>query len=226
MSALISQRSAEPSGLRREEVYAKLRQDILSCALPPGAGLFEGVLAERFEVSKSPIRDALSRLHAERLVTVAPRKGYRVAPISLTDAVDLFGLRITLEASCALLSAERADGGALADLDRFRDFDASADVAVFVAYNTDFHLSLVDLCPNRRMAETARTVIEQFDRINLMSMSFNGPRLHGPLVVEHNAVVDALQARDGRRARRLLVQHAARAEKRVMAALAQCAITA
>ena len=79
--------------LRREEVYQQLRSDILSCKLLPGTPLFEGILADRFEVSKSPIRDALSRLHAERLVAVMPRKGYQVSPISVSDAADLFEMR-------------------------------------------------------------------------------------------------------------------------------------
>src|SRR6516165_4848333 len=62
--------------LRREEVYHRLRRDILDCALPPGTELHAPELAERFAISKSPVRDALLRLEAERLVVVRPRKGY------------------------------------------------------------------------------------------------------------------------------------------------------
>ena len=214
---------ADPSQLRREEVYLRLRQDILSCTLAPGAPLFEGTLAERFEVSKSPIRDALSRLHAEKLVAVQPRKGYRVAPISLSDAADLFEFRALLEQTCAGLGAERAREADLSALDRFRDYRPWGGADEFVGYNREFHVQVVRLCPNRRIADQAHDVIEQFDRLVLVSVQAEDRNLDA-LVAEHNAIIDALQERDGRRAGKLLAQHVARAEKRVMGALANAAI--
>ena len=214
---------SDPSQLRREEVYARLRQDILSCVLAPGAPLFEGALAERFDMSKSPIRDALSRLHAEKLVAVLPRKGYRVAPISLSDAADLFEFRALLEQTCAQLGAERAGDAALEALDAFRDRRPWGGPQEFVRYNREFHLAVIRLCPNGRIVEEAQDLIEQFDRLVLMSVNAEERNLDG-LVAEHAAIVDALQERDGRRAGKLLSQHVARAEKRVMGALANAAI--
>jgi DNA-binding GntR family transcriptional regulator len=229
MAKLISQEHRRQPSLHREEIYWQLRREILSCALHPGVELYEGVLAERFDVSKSPIRDALSRLHAEQLVTVIPRKGYRVSPISVADAADLFQFRSTLEANCAEISAARTDRAApaeLAELDRFREFDPDTTVVPFVTYNSEFHLGLVQLCPNGRMAETARTVIEQSERIVLVSMTANRTQPLEPLVDEHNAIIDALQARDGRLAKRLLTQHIGRAQKRLMVSLGNSAIVA
>ena len=210
--------------LRREEVYQQLRSDILSCKLLPGTPLFEGILADRFEVSKSPIRDALSRLHAERLVAVMPRKGYQVSPISVSDAADLFEMRGHLEQGCARITAERAGDAALATLDGLRTFKAKNVVRGFVEYNRGFHLQVVDLCPNRRMADAARIVVEQFDRLVVMSVTtYEGGQVDN-LVDEHNAVIDALQGRDGRLAVRLLAQHLERGRKRVMGALANASI--
>lgn len=204
-------------------MYLRLRQDILSCALAPGAPLFEGALAERFEMSKSPIRDALSRLHAEKLIAVLPRKGYRVAPISLSDAAELFEFRALLEQTCAQLGAERASDAALAALDRFRDYGPWGSPEEFVRYNREFHLVAIRLCPNRRIAEAAQDLIEQFDRLVLVSVHAEDRNLDA-LIAEHAAIIDALQGRDGRRAGKLLTQHVGRAEKRVMSALANAAI--
>ena len=215
---------ADASQLMREEVYWCLREDILSCTLAPGTQLHEGVLAERFAVSKSPIRDALSRLHAEKLIAVEPRKGYRVAPISLSDAADLFEFRALLEQACAQAGAAQADATALQNLDRFREFGSQGGSEAFVAYNRAFHVAVVQLSPNRRMAETARGLVEQFDRLVVMSISAIDDRNIEALVAEHNAVIDALQARDGRRAGKLLAQHVGRAEKRVLNVLANAAI--
>lgn len=214
----------DSSQLRREEIYERLRQDILSCTLAPGAPLFEGTLAERFEVSKSPIRDALSRLHAEKLVTVLPRKGYRVAPISLSDAAELFEFRAILEQTCAQISAERAGEAQLRALDRYRRLEPWGGPDAFVRYNREFHLAVVHLCPNRRIADSARDLIEQFDRLVLMSVTSIDERNFDVLMGEHNLIIDALQERDGRRAGKLLTQHVSRAEKRVMNSLTHAAI--
>jgi GntR family transcriptional regulator, rspAB operon transcriptional repressor len=211
------------SGLRREEIYEQIRQDILSCKLAPGASLFEGALADIFEVSKSPIRDALSRLHAEKLVTVEPRKGYRVASVSLHDARELFEFRALLEQHCALSAAAEADDAALAALDHFRDLSAWGEDG-FVAYNRAFHFAVLDLAPNRRIVETAIDLIEQFDRLVQLSVTVFDNRNFQTLLSEHQAIIDALQARDGRRAGKLLNQHVARAEKRVMKALSSVSI--
>lgn len=211
------------SGLRREEIYEQIRQDILSCALAPGSPLFEGVLADTYAVSKSPIRDALSRLHAEKLVTVEPRKGYRVAPVSLLDARELFEFRALLEQHCALSAAAEASDEALAGLDRFRDLKEWGEDG-FVAYNRAFHYAVLNLSPNRRIVEAAIDLIEQFDRLVQLSVTVFDNRNFQILLSEHQAIIDALQARDGRRAGKLLNQHVARAEKRVMRALTSASI--
>ncbi len=202
--------------LRREEIYAVLRREILCCACPPGAALFEGTLAERFGVSKSPIRDALSRLAAERLVIVEPRKGYRVAPVSISDAAELFAFRALLEPVCAELAAEDAPDAALAALDRFRSCSAWSE---FVTYNREFHLTLLGLCPNKRMRDAAKELTAQFDRLVITGLRDTSTDNNDTLVAEHCAIIDAIQARDGRTAGKLLAKHIERAEKRVMKAL-------
>ena len=75
--------------LLRDNVYENLRSDILTCRLAPGDDMREQELAERYSVSRQPVREALLRLEREHLVTVQPRQGYRVNPISLSDARDL-----------------------------------------------------------------------------------------------------------------------------------------
>ena len=83
--------------LLRDNVYENLRSDILTCRLAPGDDMREQELAERYAVSRQPVREALLRLEREHLVTVQPRQGYRVNPISLADARDLLRFRLALE---------------------------------------------------------------------------------------------------------------------------------
>ena len=80
--------------LLRDNVYESLRSDILTCHFAPGDDMREQDLAERYAVSRQPVREALLRLEREHLVTVQPRQGYQVNPISLADARDLLQFRL------------------------------------------------------------------------------------------------------------------------------------
>ena len=86
--------------LLRETVYEQLRAEVINCKLAPGTEMREAELAARFGMSKSPVRDALMRLAREGLVITLPRQGYRVAPVSLNDVLDMFHLRAALERAC------------------------------------------------------------------------------------------------------------------------------
>jgi len=213
----------------RSDIYTILRREILSCAIPPGAEIRDAEFAERFSVSRSPVRDALLRLEGEGLVVINPRKGYRAAPISIADARDLFAFRAILEPACAVSVAAEASDAKLESLDRFRsmqDFEQADhdDGSSFVRYNRDFHLAIARLCSNRRIRETTIDLIEQFDRFVTVSISREASRQHADLIAEHCEIIDALQARDGKRAGRILARHACRARKRVLAALSRSPI--
>jgi DNA-binding GntR family transcriptional regulator len=217
------------SQLMRSDLYTILRREILSCAIPPGAEIRDAEFAERFSVSRSPVRDALLRLEAEGLVLINPRKGYRAAPISIADARDLFAFRAVLEPACAASVAAEASAAELAGLDRFRSMEAAEQggpsaAAAFVHYNREFHLAIANLCSNRRLRETTSDLIEQFDRFVTVSISSESDVQHAALIAEHCEIIDALQVRDGKRAGRILARHAGRARKRVLAALSRSPI--
>jgi len=179
------------------DVFHSLRRDILSCRLAPGAELREAELAERFEVSKSPVRDALSRLVHEGLVVVMPRQGYRVAAISVKDVRDMFEYRAVLEGACARIAAENATDDDLRALDRFRAFEAKKYEAGFIGYNRDFHHAVIRLCGNARLARAAESQIDQMDRVITVSVGAMRSRDPARVVSQHVDIIDALQRRDG-----------------------------
>src|ERR1700733_15154585 len=82
--------------LLRNSIYRAIRQAILTCGLEPGQKLREQMLAERYHVSRSPVREALLRLEVESLVTVLPRQGYLVNAITMPDVEALFDLRLLI----------------------------------------------------------------------------------------------------------------------------------
>jgi GntR family transcriptional regulator, rspAB operon transcriptional repressor len=208
--------------LLRDNVYESLRSDILSCRLAPGDDMREQDLAERYAVSRQPVREALLRLEREHLVTVQPRQGYRVNPISLSDARDILRFRLTLEPACVLEAIGSASDAVLKSLDQFRRF--SGDHESFIAYNRAFHSALAHASGNRRMAAALCDLIGQADR--LVRVSVANLKGHDPakLVAEHVALIEAMQRRDSRAAVRIITAHIMQTEKRVLPALKRNAV--
>ncbi|MZR31751.1 GntR family transcriptional regulator [Sneathiella litorea] len=92
---------------RANEILPVLEQDIVTGKLTPGTRLDETVLAEKFGVSRTPIREALNRLSTSGLVEIRPRRGAIVAAISVQDLMNMFEVMADLEALCARLAARR-----------------------------------------------------------------------------------------------------------------------
>jgi DNA-binding GntR family transcriptional regulator len=214
--------------LLRETIYDQLRADILQLRLPPGTEIREAELAARFEVSKSPVRDALMRLEREALVITSPRQGYRVAPVSLADVQDMFHLRAALERACMERIVRQASSEQLATLDPFRRYEADDWAGGFIEYNRAFHGTLADLAANVRMRDQLGDLIDQMERVVLMSVNKvrQGSGNTQSLVDEHCRMIDALQERQVRRAERLAEQHITLAGKRVYDAITKHMIAA
>lgn len=205
--------------LVRNKVFEQVRREILSCALMPGEELRENELARRYGVSKSPVRDAMQKLEFEGLVEIEPRRGHRVKPISVSDAEDMLDLRVILETAAVRRIAERASEADLEDLDRFRSADTTS-ISGFTVYNRDFHKYLSRLSGNRRLAEETQRVMEMYDRLCMVSLSNKrGPDSFAEPLADHVAIIDALQARDGTRAARLLTRHITRSRDSIMRGL-------
>lgn len=217
--------TAQPS--LSQNVYQALKSEILECRLLPNTDLREQSLAQRFVVSKSPVREALLRLEQERLVTVLPRQGYRVAPISIEDAREMFGLRKVLEAACAEAAAMDAPTQVLAALDTFRTLDAVESGPgndTFIAYNRAFHSAVCNASGNKRMARVAIDLIAQMERMVRYSVNAFKTSASDVLIEEHGRIIDAIQQRDRRTASRLIKQHISQAERRVINSLSRAAI--
>ena len=208
--------------LLRNDVYDSLRSDILHCRLAPGDDMREQELAARYGVSRQPVRDALLRLEREHLVTVQPRQGYRVNPISVADARDLLRFRLAVEPACVGEAIEQASDAVLKALDAFRSFEGSGDA--FINYNRAFHSAVARASGNRRMAAAACDLIEQADRLVRVSVANVKGRDHMQLVAEHVELIDAMQRRDARGAARVIKDHILKTEKRVLPALARNAV--
>lgn len=208
--------------LIRHRVLDRIRSDIFTCEIPPGAEIRETELAEKYEVSKSPVREALQRLEFEGLVETLPRKGHRVTPISISDASDILEMRETLEAAAVRRMINECEDAQLKPLDRWRDADTSS-IEAFAEYNRDFHIALADLCGNGRLAEDVRRLMYSYDRLCVVSLSQIRDDLGGfeqPLA-DHVALIDAIQARDARAAVRIVDRHLGASRRKIMKGLSR-----
>ena len=158
--------------LIRHRVFDELRRDIFACDFLPGEELRESELAKRYGVSKSPIRDALQKLELEGLIEIEPRRGHRVAPISVGDAEDILELRAVLEGAALRKIVSEASDDDLASLDRFRQANTD-DLAEFARYNRLFHSTLARMSGNDRLADTVEKLMENYGRLCLVSL---GPK--------------------------------------------------
>ncbi len=206
--------------LLRVDVYQRLRAEILTCRLAPGTEITEAALASRFDVSKSPVRDALFRLAQEGLVIIMPRQGYRVTPVSVRDAREMFQVRGILESAC-VEAAAAAPPEQLRGLERFRRFDRARYPLGCAEYNSAFHRELARLSGNSRLERAVNDLIDQMQRVVTLGVeTIKGSDPCGR-VDQHGAIIDAVQQRQPRKAARLVRRHVAEAEKRVGRALAR-----
>lgn len=232
----MKEEAREPSPalrLVREEVYERMRVEILSCVLRPGSQVQEGELAERYRVSKSPIRDALLRLQEQHLVEVLPRRGYRIKPVSITEVREMYEMRHILERACVARLVEHASDDDLRSLDTYRRLPADIDLESWVSHNREFHTALANLCGNRRLARITRETIAQFDRLIFAQFDRSGSTnvkyepgtgtLEG-FVAEHTGMIEALQRRDKRAAIGLIKDHVASSQDMLLAKIGSLAV--
>lgn len=190
-----------------QAVYAELRAQILSGALPPGSPLRETALAGRFGVSRTPVREALRRLEQDRLLTPGVR-GMEVRAVDPQEVVQVYDMRVLLEAEAAGQAA-RARG--VADLLRLEGLLArdraltDPDDATRTRTNLEFHAALWRATHNT-------VLVDLLDRLTIhlvhtpSSTLSVGDRWHTALD-EHSRLIEAVRAHDEPGARAIAEAH-------------------
>ena len=195
---LSSLRVKNQPSTRREEVYQHLKHGIITCALPPGQVLYEGELAEHLGVSKTPIREALTRLQQEGLVKFLPRKGYLVTTLTLRDIQEIFEIRLILERAATVLAAESITGDEISKLEQYLtvniDPNDKSTVYGYIQANKDFHIAIAEASRNRRLVEHLERVFNDAQRIQYMDLDTG----EGPWAWhrDHERILDALRKHD------------------------------
>jgi DNA-binding GntR family transcriptional regulator len=205
---------AEPRPSRRpslvEQALTEMRRRILDNEWPANFTALEEEIATGLGMSRTPVREALVQLEAQGLVTLRPRHGMQVLPISADDMAEIYQIITALEAQAAELVARRGlSDSDLQSLDRpaavmERALESDDRVAWALA-DEDFHRTLVSLSGNSRLAAMIASVSDQAHRVRMATIHHR-PR---PVVstLEHRLIVDALRRSDAEGARELQRLH-------------------
>jgi DNA-binding GntR family transcriptional regulator len=192
-----------------EDVYRRLKQEIFDFYLLPYDRFTETQLADRYQVSRTPVRDALYRLQREGYLDVEFRRGWSVKPLDFNQIDQLYDLRIVLE--CAAVERICASAEVHPELTVLRqhwliDRDSwQIDMQVVADLDEQFHTQLVAASGNLEMARIHQEVTERIRIVRRLDF-FKSARIEHTYL-EHAAILNALQARKRDEALLLLRSH-------------------
>lgn len=189
---------------RAEAVFRQLHADILKCRFKPGEKLLLDALREAYATGLAPLREALSRLSATGLVVAEGQRGFRVAPMSADDLIDLIKTRVWIEAQALRAAIARGD----------RDWEAEIVAAAYrlgvgtgeatnranylddawVKRHGQFHAALVAAAGSRYLLEFRAALYEMTDRYFRLAVIYKPSSRD--IDAEHKAIMDAVLARD------------------------------
>jgi DNA-binding GntR family transcriptional regulator len=183
----------------------------------------EQQLCARFGVSRTPLREALKVLASEGLLTLLPHRGARVAAISAEEIEELFPIMGAIEALAGELAAERISD---AEIERIRDLHARmaehfarGERAAYARLNEEIHDAIFAAAGNASLAQIYRQLMMRIRRVRFVARM--SPARWREAIEDHEAIVTALEARDGPRLAAVLRAHVALKAATVLEALAE-----
>jgi GntR family transcriptional regulator, rspAB operon transcriptional repressor len=201
-----------------DHIYESLRKDILELRIIPGEKLSEVQLAQKFSVSRAPVRDAISRLHQENFLIVKPQVGTMVMPVSLQKARDILQVRILLEPFAARLAVPNLVKEDLESLDfQFLRLGKAEEIGEKKKrlYEADsvLHNLLWERCGNAEIKNILDKYRGEIQRIRLSNAELANRLM--PSEKEMREIYKALVARDSVRAGKAVLLHLKNIQKAV-----------
>ncbi len=190
----------------REKILETIRESILKGQLKPGEKVAEPELAERFGISRTPIREAFRQLESEGYLTVIPRKGAVVTALSERAVEEFYAIKSILEGYAAQMAAENMDDKDIEKLEainqRLQELADEGDVKTFFRVHNEFHEVFIRAAGNEKLLELINQLMLKFNRFRLASLSLPG-RMEIS-VKEHEKIIKAFKRKDGSQADNLV----------------------
>ncbi len=206
----------ETDGPRRgagvARVYQILKSEIIALTLAPGSTIDESQLAERFSLSRTPIREAMVRLAAEGFISTLPNRATIVSQIDFLGLPQFFdALTLMYRVTTRLAAANRADtdlAAIRALRSRYQASVEARDVVAMITVNRDFHVAIAQAGGNRYYTDLFSRLLDEGLRILRLYYSSFNDSLPGQYVDEHDQMIAAIARRDLESADSLAAAHA------------------
>jgi DNA-binding GntR family transcriptional regulator len=206
----------------REKIVETVRNAIVNGQIPAGTRVAEPELADRFGISRTPIREAFRQLESEGFITVIPRKGAIVASLSAKDISDFYDLKMVLEGYAARCAAKSLTEKEMVKMETVnRQMEAAAekkDLRKVLALHNEFHDIFLKACGNEKLHAIVQNMVMQFQRFRLI-LAMRG-KIEGSLR-QHREIIDAFRKRDAQLAESLVVKNALYGKKVLLRELAK-----
>ena len=186
----------------REKILETIRESILKGQLKPGEKVAEPELAERFGISRTPIREAFRQLESEGYLTVIPRKGAVVTALSERAVEEFYAIKSILEGYAAQMAAENMSDKDIEKLEainqKLQELADEGDVKSFFRVHNEFHEVFIRAAGNEKLMELINQLMLKFNRFRLASLSLPGRM--DISVKEHEKIIKAFKRKDGSQA--------------------------
>ena len=193
-------------------VYDLLRDEILDLTLPPGSPIDEVQLAERFEMSRTPVREALVRLASDGLIDTLPNRSTMVSNIDFLNLHTFFDALTLMYRVTTRLAAQHHRAEDLANIRdhqaRFTAAVAAQDALAMIAANREFHAAVAEAGRNQYYTGLFKRLLDEGRRILRLYYQAYDDRLPQQFVDEHEQIIDTIVRRDVDAADRLAKAHA------------------
>jgi DNA-binding GntR family transcriptional regulator len=186
-----------------ERVYRLVREWLITAQLPPGEFLSDVVLAKKCKTSRTPVREACSRLAQDKWLSLIPRKGYLVRPISVRDIVELYEFRKLLECYSAEKVARASTPESVAQLRKIVavENDGDGDLNKILLANEAFHVRLAEMAGNQRVINQLRLALGYVRRLDTMCTQTV------PGWIGHREIIRAIEQGNPLEARKAMAAH-------------------
>jgi len=204
-------------GSLREQVFAKIEEDIINGRYLEGEKITESMLCNDLGVSRTPIREAIRQLELEGLVETIPNKGIVVTGITKTDIEDIFEIRELIEGLAARKSAQKMSDEEIERLKEIIDlqefYTMKNDIKGLVKMDSEFHKAIFKGSASRTLNNTLSMFHHNLKkaRRDTFSNEFSDVILN-----EHKLIYEAIVDKDSKRAEKLTNQHVKNAKKRLV----------
>lgn len=194
---------------KTDRVYEILLENITKRNFAPGSKLGEQYLADQLGVSKTPVREALSRLERENLVNIYPNRGAFVVKITKEDVIEIYDLREVLEGLAARQTAEQIDNRGIERIKKLIDSMEKSlnedNLEDYSSHDSEFHSILGQISGNERLQFMVKNL--RYQARILMSSSVQIPGRAEKSIREHKQIFEALKAENGPEAERKVRLH-------------------